>query len=144
MATAKNKNDRQPSGSIPSHLVASYPQPKYLTRDQDAGGDHDDAAEQDEQPLLLVVEVEVHPTGCRTLGKLKTSAPPTYRATGTGDPKRPFRLPQSITSSARVRIDDGTLRPSALAVLRLMTSSNVVGCWTGRSSRLVPLMIFPT
>ncbi|MBA0086415.1 MAG: hypothetical protein HRJ53_15655 [Acidobacteria bacterium Pan2503] len=86
LATAKNKNDRQPSGSIPSHLVASYPQPKYLTRDQDAGGDHDDAAEPDEQPLLLVVEVEVHHTGCRTLGKLKTSAPPTVSRHGNGRP----------------------------------------------------------
>ena len=30
-------------------------------------------------------------------------------------------------------MDGGTVRPSALAVLRLITSSNVVGCWTGRS-----------
>ena len=29
-------------------------------------------------------------------------------------------------------MDGGTVRPSALAVLRLITSSNVVGCWTGR------------
>src|SRR5438132_5786186 len=34
----------------------------------------------------------------------------------------------SMTSSARARIDGGTVRPSALAVLRLTTSSNVVGC----------------
>ena len=37
----------------------------------------------------------------------------------------------------------GTARPSALAVLRLMTSSNLVGCWTGRSAGLAPLRIFP-
>ena len=37
----------------------------------------------------------------------------------------------SITSSARARIDGGMLRPSAFAVLRLMTNSNVVGCSTG-------------
>ena len=49
----------------------------------------------------------------------------------------------SITSSARARIDCGTVRPSALAVLRLMTSSNLVGCWTGRSAGLAPLRIFP-
>src|SRR5690242_20830408 len=44
----------------------------------------------------------------------------------------------SMTSSARARIDCGTMRPSALAVFRLMTNSNVVGCWTGRSAGLVP------
>ena len=49
----------------------------------------------------------------------------------------------SMTSSARARIDGGTVRPSALAVLRLMTSSNLVGCWTGRSAGLAPLRIFP-
>src|SRR4029077_3589191 len=45
----------------------------------------------------------------------------------------------SITSSARARIDGGTVRPSVFAVLRLTTSSNVVGCWTGRSAGLAPL-----
>ena len=39
-----------------------------------------------------------------------------------------------MASSARARIDGGTVRPSALAVLRLTTSSNVVGCSTGRSA----------
>ena len=34
----------------------------------------------------------------------------------------------SMTSSARARIDGGTVRPSALAVFRLTTSSNFVGC----------------
>ena len=37
----------------------------------------------------------------------------------------------SITSSAVICIISGTVRPSALAVLRLMTNSNLVGCWTG-------------
>ena len=50
----------------------------------------------------------------------------------------------SITSSARDRIDGGTVRPSAFAVLTLMTSSNVVGCTTGRSAGLAPLRILPT
>src|SRR6516164_4245866 len=50
--------------------------------------------------------------------------------------------PHSMTSSARARIAGGTVRPSALAVLRLTTSSNVVGCWTGRSAGLAPLRIF--
>jgi hypothetical protein len=49
----------------------------------------------------------------------------------------------SMTSPARARIDGGTVRPSALAVLRLTTSSKVVGCWTGRSAGLAPLRILP-
>src|SRR6266481_2887416 len=52
-------------------------------------------------------------------------------------------LPYSITTSARARIDGGTVRPSALAVLRLITSSNIVGCCTGRSAGLAPFRILP-
>ena len=60
-------------------------------------------------------------------------------------PRRTRRLRRftSMTSSARARIDGGTVRPSALAVLRLTTSSKVVGCWTGRSAGLAPLRILP-
>jgi hypothetical protein len=61
-----------------------------------------------------------------------------------GLPKAGARLPYSITSSARISIDCGTVRPSSLAVLRLMTSSNRVGCSTGRSAGLAPLRILPT
>src|SRR6516164_611901 len=39
----------------------------------------------------------------------------------------------SITSSARCCRIQGTSRPSALAVLRLITSSNLTGAWTGSS-----------
>ena len=38
----------------------------------------------------------------------------------------------------------GISRPSAFAVLRLITSSKRVGCCTGRSAGLVPLMILST
>src|SRR5262245_4827589 len=41
--------------------------------------------------------------------------------------------PHSITSSARSRNDSGIWRPSALAVVRLTTRSNLVGCSTGIS-----------
>src|SRR5262249_51150523 len=44
----------------------------------------------------------------------------------------------SISSSARPSSDIGTVRPSALAVLRLMTSSNLVARSTGRSAGLSP------
>src|SRR5262245_20790804 len=45
----------------------------------------------------------------------------------------------SITSSARASSVAGTSRPSAFAVLRLMTSWNLVGRTTGRSESLAPL-----
>ncbi len=38
----------------------------------------------------------------------------------------------SITSSARYSSAAGTVRPSALAVWRLITSTNFVGAWTAR------------
>src|SRR5262245_2253066 len=44
----------------------------------------------------------------------------------------------SITSSARSRIDGGTARPSAFAVLRLTTISNLAGNCTGRSPGFAP------
>jgi hypothetical protein len=55
----------------------------------------------------------------------------------------PLSLPRArlASASARARIDGDTVRPSALAVLRLTTSSKVVGCCTGRSAGLAPLRI---
>src|SRR5262249_7496110 len=50
----------------------------------------------------------------------------------------------SITSPARASSVGGTSRPSALAVLRLMTRSNLVGCWTGRSAGFSPLRMRST
>ena len=45
----------------------------------------------------------------------------------------------SITSSARASTDGGTARPRALAVLRLISSSNLVVCRTGKSAGLADL-----
>src|SRR5262249_61907716 len=45
----------------------------------------------------------------------------------------------SITSSARARSVGGISRLSAFAVLRLMTSSYLVGACTGRSAGVSPL-----
>ena len=50
----------------------------------------------------------------------------------------------SITSSARARSVGGTVRPSALAVLRLITSSYLVGACTGRSAGFSPLRMRST
>jgi hypothetical protein len=50
----------------------------------------------------------------------------------------------SITSSARASSEGGTVRPSALAVLRLITSSNLVGACTGRAAGFSPLRMRST
>jgi hypothetical protein len=46
-----------------------------------------------------------------------------------------------MSSSARTKSDCGIVRPSAFAVLRLITKSNFVGCCTGSSAGLAPLRI---
>ena len=50
----------------------------------------------------------------------------------------------STTSSARSRIEVGRLSPSALAVLRLMTISNLVGRSTGTSAGRMPCRTLPS
>src|SRR5215470_14208600 len=50
----------------------------------------------------------------------------------------------SITSSARASTVAGISRLSALAVLRLITSANLVACMTGRSDGFAPLRTRPT
>ena len=50
----------------------------------------------------------------------------------------------SMTSSTRERIKGGIVRPSAAAVFKLTTTSNLVGCWTGRSAGLAPFRILST
>src|SRR5262249_50446671 len=61
---------------------------------------------------------------------------PRYRPAQPYDERAP---PHSITSSARASSEGGTARPIVLAVLRLITSSNLVACTTGRSAGLTPL-----
>ena len=64
-------------------------------------------------------------------------------------PRRVSRAPQHIryrrrysnTASARASSDGGKLSPSALAVLRLMTSSYLVGACTGNSAGFSPRRI---
>src|SRR5438445_648061 len=50
----------------------------------------------------------------------------------------------SITSAAAAISVGGTVRPSTLAVLRLITSSYLVGCWTGNSAGFAPLRMRST
>ena len=56
----------------------------------------------------------------------------------------PLASRHSSTRSAIASRPGGNVIPSALAVLRLMTNSNLVGCRTGRSAGLAPLRIRPT
>src|SRR5262249_13897935 len=50
----------------------------------------------------------------------------------------------SITSSARASSMDGMATPIALAVIRFITRSNLVGCSTGISPGFVPRKILST
>src|SRR5262249_35571256 len=65
---------------------------------------------------------------------------PCRRAAEQGDERPTFH---SITSSARVSIVAGTSRLTALAALILITSSNRVGCTTGKSAGLAPSRMRP-
>src|SRR6266436_4657504 len=55
-----------------------------------------------------------------------------------GSPAQPI-----ISSAWKRRVGDRVI-PSALAVLRLRTNSNFIGCSTGRSAGLVPFRILST
>src|SRR5262245_1793569 len=66
------------------------------------------------------------------------------RCRRTADERDELAPPHSITSSASARSIGGTSRPSVLAVLRLITSSNFVGCSTGMSPGFSPFKILST
>jgi hypothetical protein len=67
-----------------------------------------------------------------------------HRAMSEKCPKADMQPPHSITSLARPTSGSEKVRPSALAVLRLMISSTLDTCSTGRSAGLSPLRILPT
>ncbi len=104
-------------------------------------------------PHALQKRLDENPGGCslaqrkpgderplrRRLGEHRMR--PSRRAAEQRDELAP---PHSITSSASASSRSGTFRPSVLAVLRLMTSSNLVGCWTGNSAGLAPLRMRST
>jgi hypothetical protein len=56
----------------------------------------------------------------------------------------PLASRHSITSSARSRKSRLTVSPRVRAVLRLTTSSNLLGCSTGKLAGFSPFRIFPT
>jgi hypothetical protein len=61
----------------------------------------------------------------------------------TDGASRCSKLPR-LTPSARASSTGEMVRPSALAVIRLMTRSNLVGCWTGNSAGIAPRRILST
>jgi hypothetical protein len=77
-------------------------------------------------PRIMSTDVDV--VFCKTPLAVSTSGVSAYR----------------ITLSAWKRRDGGMVRSRAWAVLRLMTSSKVVGCSTGRSAGLAPFRILST
>src|SRR5262249_3660965 len=77
-------------------------------------------------PLRLLRPRRERPRGCRAADQRDELAPP-----------------HSSTSSAIARTSGGMVRPSVLAVLRFITSSNLVGCNTGRSDGFSPLRMRP-
>src|SRR5206468_5134044 len=63
-----------------------------------------------------------------------------WKASGSESKKQyGNQLPHLITLSALASTFGGIVRPICLAVVRLMTSSNFVGCSTGMSAGLAPL-----
>src|SRR5262249_17151781 len=66
------------------------------------------------------------------------------RGRSTAEQLDELASPHSITSSARASSVDGMVTPSALAVTRLTTRSNLVGCSTGRSAGFAPRRILST
>src|SRR5215813_9307115 len=77
----------------------------------------------------------------RRLLRARRERPRGSRAADKRDERAAFH---SITLSARSTRPAGTSCPIALAVARLITSSNVVGCSTGRSAGFAPLRILAT
>src|SRR5262249_61092362 len=71
----------------------------------------------------------------RRLLRARRERPRRRRAANERDELAAFH---SITSSARSRNDSGSLRPSALAAVRLTTSSNFARCSTGSSPAFAP------
>ena len=97
------------------------------------------ASDQTEKDSSRAFQVCFGPDSCRAgcevsktgLGQLQTQAPQR-------------KVLYSITSSAMASTPGGMVRLSTLAILRLITNSNLVDCTTGRSEGFSPLRIRPT
>jgi hypothetical protein len=73
--------------------------------------------------------------------RARRERPRDCRTAEQGDELAPFH---SITSSARASSSGGIVRPSALAVVRLITRPYLVGACTGRSAGFSPFRMRST
>src|SRR5262249_32104573 len=87
--------------------------------------------------------IAVPPTGLHLNPLLELSAP-IISLSGLLERGNVESANYSITWSARANSEGGMVSPSAFAVLRLITSSNFVGCSMGRSAGLAPFRILST
>src|SRR5262245_15941586 len=91
------------------------------------------------QPIGRLAKVHEHCSGTIRARFLPSEAGPLLAA-----PASSWRtMCHSITSSARASKVGGMAIPTALAVLRLMISSNLVGCAIGRSPGFSPFSTRP-
>src|SRR5262245_36485722 len=98
--------------------------------------------EQRDDEFALDIQEKTNPRNFPPrLLRARRKRPSRRRAAEQGDKLASFH---STSSSARSRNDSGIVRPSALAVVRLMTRSNFVGCSTGMSAGLAPCKILST
>ena len=89
------------------------------------------------RPIIAITAAAWQVVGLRVVDRLGNRA-------GGEEQERVAPRRDWITRAARPRMDCGIVRPSALAVFRLITSSNLVGCSTGRSPGFAPLRILST
>src|ERR1700751_452287 len=97
---------------------------------------------QDEAKPAICVE-ELHLTSWHFLVAFHPIAPPP-RPYCAAEQRDEIAASHPITSSARSKNESGIVRPSALAVVRLVTSSNLDACSTGMSPGFVPRRILST
>src|SRR6516225_4528094 len=99
-------------------------------------------------PPMATPENRGKPRGSRTSGAAHV-VPFLLCVEGRDEPAAPrvtfcheqLQQNYSITSSARASSEGGTVRSSAFALLRLIASSSLVACSTGRSLGLAPCSI---
>ena len=98
------------------------------------------------QPAGSAATDRLAPMRCATRPTARPRPLPDARICGGEVSQRVFLSPRfhSITSSARASSVGGTVRPSVFAVLRLITSSYLVGVCTGRSAGFSPLRMRST
>src|SRR5262245_27619576 len=110
---------------IPTFLIAEFGHPlEEICIKWGLSRQHTDKA--DAQHLRLLLRTRRERPSCRSAAEQRDELAPLHRCN------------HSITSSARASSVAGTSRPSVFAVLRLITSSYLVGACTGRSAGFSP------